>query len=126
APEPSPQSASAPSAAEAVRRSADERLATECDPDRRAWLTACRACLEDGGPVPDPLPAVEPRWRESPPLSLPQTPEQTARLMLKASLQAADPATLEQILAGIRRPLSAADRPRMRRLLDPLFQPSAA
>jgi hypothetical protein len=110
----------------AVRREVEERLQRERDPGMRAWLQACRAALDGGGPLPD-LPGDEaPRWREAPPLALPETPEETARLMLKAGLGTEGEAALEPILFGIRLPLGEADPARLRRLLDPLLRAPAA
>jgi hypothetical protein len=109
----------------AVRRDLEGRLRHEPDPAVRAWLNACRAALDGRGPLPEPRAAGEPRWREAPPLALPQTPEETARLMLKASLGTLDEAGLEQILFGIRVPLAEGDSPRLRRLLDPMLRPAA-
>ena len=122
---PAPAGAGAPAAAAALPDPARLRgvvaglVQAEPDAGRREWLAACLAALEGRGPVPDPL-VEEEAWRQDPPLDLPRTAEETARLMLRPEVQAGHRPTLERVLAGVRRALTDAERPDIARLLDPV------
>ncbi len=93
-------------------------LAAEAQPARRAWLTSALAALAGDGPVPEPRLTHSERWRTEPPLALPQTAEQVARLLLRPEALYEQREVLEQVLAGLRRPVTDGERSHLRRLID--------
>lgn len=98
-----------------------ERLKTEADPAWRTFLSGCELALQGKSPLPEPPPRDEEAWREGPPFVVPQTPEETARLLLKAGALWSLSSALEALLAGMRLTLNAEDATLLGRMLQQLI-----